>query len=135
MKEVLAVIRMNKINQTKDALVGAGYPAFTGIKAVGRGKRSVDFQVLRAINEDPNVHPEVLATLAGGPRLLPKRVISLVIPDELVADVVGIITKENQSGTPGDGKIFVLPVGDVFRVRTQETGPAAIDEMTGNAGG
>ena len=135
MKEVLAVIRMNKINQTKEALVSAGFPAFTGMKGAGRGKRSVDFQVLRAISDDPKVNLDVLSTLSQGSRLIPKRVISLVAADELVPDIVGIITKVNQTGTPGDGKIFVLPVSEVYRIRTQETGPAAIDEMTGQAGG
>jgi nitrogen regulatory protein PII 2 len=135
MKEVMAVIRMNRINRTKEALVKEGFPAFTGTKASGRGHRSVDFEVMQAINENPKVNPEVLATLSQGPRLIPKRMISMVVPDERVSDVVSILTKENQTGTPGDGKVFVLPVDEVIRIRTEETGAAAIDEMKGTDGG
>ena len=132
MKEVMAVIRMNKINQTKDVLVNAGFPAFTGMKAVGRGVRAVDFELLQAISDDPKLSPDVLSSIAQGPRLIPKRVISLVVPDELVPEVVDIITKENQTGNPGDGKIFVLPIEEVYRIRTQQSGTDAIDEMTGH---
>jgi nitrogen regulatory protein PII 2 len=135
MKEIMAIVRMNKINQTKTALVGAGYPSFTAMKVSGRGKRSVDFEVLQAINEQSTLNSEVLATLSQGPRLIPKRLISLVVPDEKVSDVVDLITKVNQTGMPGDGKIFVVPIEDVVRVRTKETGPAAIDEMSGKNGG
>lgn len=135
MKEIMAIIRMNKINQTKTALVGAGYPSFTALKVAGRGKRSVDFEVLQAINEQSTLNTEVLATLSQGPRLIPKRLISLVVPDEKVSDVVDLLTKVNQTGKPGDGKIFVVPIEDVIRVRTKETGAAAIDEMSGKNGG
>ena len=55
-----------------------------------------------------------------------------MVPDELVSDVVDIITKENQTGNPGDGKIFVLPIDEVYRIRTQQSGTDAIDEMTGH---
>jgi nitrogen regulatory protein PII 2 len=48
--------------------------------------------------------------------------------------VIQTIIKVNQTGNPGDGKIFVSPVTDVVRVRTGDTGPAAIDEMNGSEG-
>ncbi len=131
MKEVLAVIRMNKINQTKDALVAAGFPAFTGSKVVGRGSRPVDQKVLEVLNDSAAPPPEALATLAQGPRLYAKRLLSLVVPDASVPAVVQTLVAANQTGNPGDGRIFVLPVGDVVRVRTSEAGEAAIDEMTG----
>jgi nitrogen regulatory protein PII 2 len=131
MKEILAIIRMNKINRTKEALVDAGYPAFTAFRAAGRGSRAVDFEVLQAINANPGVGAEVLPMLSQGPRLIPKRMISMVVPDDKVEDVIQTIIKVNQTGNPGDGKIFTLPVAEVIRVRTGETGPEAIDEMTG----
>lgn len=133
MKEVTAIIRMNKINETKEALVEAGYPAFTAKRAVGRGKRPVDAQVLQAIQEDEaSVDTDVLATISQGPRLISKRVVHLVVPDDKVSDVVDTIVKVNQTQNPGDGKIFVQSITDVIRIRTKETGEKAIDEMTGH---
>ncbi len=131
MKEILAIIRMNKINATKEALVEAGFPAFTACKVAGRGKRPLDQQMVEAMVQDPEVSTEVLPLLALGPRLLPKRMISLVVPDELVGKVVDKLIQVNRTGNPGDGKIFVLPISDVARVRTGQTGEAAVDEMTG----
>jgi nitrogen regulatory protein PII 2 len=129
MKEVLAVIRANRINQTKSALVDAGLPAFTGMAALGRGRRPVEFEIIEAINNNPTRSAEILPTLSQGSRLIPKRLVSLVVPDHRVPDVVQLLIKTNKTGKPGDGKIFVLPVGEVYRVRTGETGEQAIDEM------
>ena len=131
MKEVLAVIRMNKINQTKQALVEAGFPAFTAARVMGRGSRPVDFEVRKALLDDAAPAPEALASLAQGPRLIAKRMLSMVVPDDGVPSVVKTLIAANQTGNPGDGKVFVLPVDDVARVRTGETGAKAIDEMTG----
>lgn len=133
MKEITAIIRMNKINETKEALVEAGYPAFTAKRVVGRGKRPVDAQILQAIQEDEaSVDTDVLATISQGPRLIPKRLVHLVVTDDKVSDVVDTIVKVNQTQNPGDGKIFVQSITDVIRVRTKETGEKAIDEMTGH---
>jgi nitrogen regulatory protein PII 2 len=131
MKEITAIIRMNKINQTKEALTLAGFPAATAIRALGRGRRPVEFEVLKAIDENPKESAEILPTLAQGGRLYPKRIISLVVPDGKVSELIQTIIKVNQTGNPGDGKIFVSSVTDVVRVRTGETGSEAIDEMNG----
>ncbi|MBI5439633.1 MAG: P-II family nitrogen regulator [Deltaproteobacteria bacterium] len=129
MKEVLAVIRMDKINPTKAALAEAGFPALTAAKVMGRGSRPVDYELRRALLDDAAPQPEVVATLAQGPRLVAKRLLSLVVPDEAVSSVVKTLIAANRTGNPGDGKIFVLPVHDAARVRTAEIGAAAIDEM------
>lgn len=131
MKEIMAIIRANKINQTKKALVDAGLPGFTGMAAAGRGRRPVDFELLEAINEDPSESAEMLNTISQGGRLVPKRLLSIVVPAEKVQSVVDVLIKVNKTGSPGDGKIFVLPVDEVMRVRTGEEGAAAIDEMKG----
>ena len=131
MKEVLAVIRMNKIIQTKLALAYAGFPALTGARVMGRGSRPVDFDVQSALSDEAGPPLEALASLAQGPRLIAKRMLSVVVPDESVPLVVKTLIAANQTGNPGDGKIFVLPVDDAARVRTGETGAKAIDEMTG----
>lgn len=131
MKEVLAVIRMNKINQTKAALSKAGFPSVTAVKVVGRGRQAVDFQLAKAINENPQDSSDLLPLLAQGHRLIPKRMLSLVVPDDNVPQVVDALIQANQTSNPGDGKIFVLPVDDSVRVSSGETGAVAIDEMTG----
>jgi len=131
MKEVLAVIRMNKINQTKEALGKAGFPSVTAVKVVGRGKQAVDFQLVKAISENPQDNSELLPLLAKGHRLIPKRMLSLVVPDENVQQVVDTLIEANQTGNQGDGKIFVLPVADSVRVSSGEIGAVAINEMTG----
>ncbi|MEW6110849.1 MAG: P-II family nitrogen regulator [Thermodesulfobacteriota bacterium] len=134
MKEIVAIIRQNRINQTKESLIAAGFPAATATRALGRGRRPVEFDLLNAINENPKESAEILPTLAQGGRLYPKRIISMVVPDEKVAELIRTIIKVNQTGNPGDGKVFVCPINDVIRVRTGETGPAAIDEMNGSDG-
>ena len=123
MKEIMAVIRMNKMNQTKVALAEAGIPAFVAHEGYGRGKGLVNQEVLdgaAAGNE------EAIALLGTKGRLYPKRVVSIVVPDTQVKDVVDVILSVNKTGNSGDGKIFVMPVSDSVRVRTGEDGESAI---------
>lgn len=134
MKEIIAIIRQDKINQTKAALIESGFPAATATRALGRGRRPVETEILAAINENPKEGAEILPTLAQGGRLYPKRIVTMVVPDQRIPDLVRTIIRVNQTGSPGDGKIFVTPVLDVVRVRTGETGEAAIDEMNGSKG-
>jgi nitrogen regulatory protein PII 2 len=129
MKEVMAVIRMNKIHETKEALVKAGFPSFTAFKVLGRGRQAIEAEVVNALNQHPEDATQVLPMLARIPHLIPKRLVSLIVPNELVKPVVDLIIKVNQSGNPGDGKVFVLPILETMRIRTGETGTLAIDEM------
>lgn len=132
MKEVTAIIRMNKINQTKEALVSEGFSAVTAIRALGRGKRPVEPALIQAINENPRDSADLLSGLAQGGRLYAKRLITLVAPDDKASSIIQTIIKVNQTGAPGDGKIFVSDISDVVRIRTGETGDMAIDEMNGS---
>ena len=134
MKEVMAIIRQNKINQTKTAMIEAGFPAATAVRAVGRGRRPVEPELLEAINRNPRDSADVLPTLAQGGRLYPKRLVTMIVPDDRVSDLVRTLIKVNQTGSPGDGKIFVSTVHDTIRVRTGEEGEDAIDEMNGSGG-
>ncbi|MDB9315519.1 P-II family nitrogen regulator [Spirulina sp. CS-785/01] len=129
MKEILAIIRMNRINQTKQALIDAGFPGFNAVKVVGRGRQAMEAEVVNTLNAHPEDANEVLPLLARVPHLIPKRLISVVVPNELVQAVVETIIATNQTGNPGDGKVFVLPILDSIRVRTGETGRLAVDEM------
>ncbi len=125
MKEIVAVIRMNKMNQTKRALAAAGVVSFTAHKVVGRGRGKVDYLLLKGAEAGCE---EAIVQLGPGPKLMPKRLVNVVVPDDLASSVVRTIIEVNQSGSPGDGKIFVMPVRDACRVRTGETGDAALDE-------
>jgi nitrogen regulatory protein PII 2 len=126
MKEVMAVIRMNKMNETKEALMEAGIPSFTARKGLGRGKGQVDFRVLKGAQEGI---PEAIALLGQGPRLIPKRMLTVVVPDEKVGTVIKTLIKVNQTGSPGDGKIFVMPILDAVRIRTGQSADEAVNEM------
>lgn len=125
MKEVMAIVRMNMMNKTKRALSEAGISSFTGKDALGRGKGVVDFSVLHGAERG---YEEAIAQLGDTQRLIPKRVLIVVVPDKLVKTTVETIIKVNQTGKSGDGKIFVLPVMDAVRIRTGESGNKVLDE-------
>lgn len=118
MKEVMAIIRINKINDTKKALNDAGITSFTATgRVLGRGKGLVDYKILNGAKDG---YPEAISHLGEGPRLVPKRLITVVVSDDWVERTVEAIIKVNQTGSAGDGKIFVLPVQEAVRVRTSE---------------
>jgi nitrogen regulatory protein PII 2 len=125
MKEVLAVIRMNKINPTKRALANAGVASVTARKVMGRGKGKVDYLLLKGAEQG---YDEAIEQLGPGPKLIPKRMLTVVTSDDKVPTVVKTIIDVNQTGNPGDGKVFVMPVSDSVRVRTGEAGDTAISE-------
>jgi nitrogen regulatory protein PII 2 len=125
MKEVMAIIRINKMNQTKRALADAGVASFTACKVVGRGIGKVDYHLLKGAEEGCE---EAIVQLGPAPKLISKRLLNVVVPDDLVHSVVRTIIDVNKTGHPGDGKIFVLPVLDSMRVRTGENSDAALDE-------
>jgi nitrogen regulatory protein PII 2 len=123
MKEVIAVVRINMMNQTKQALTDCGVDAFFAHEAQGRGKGFVSPAILEGTVQG---HEEAAALLGEKGKLYPKRMITAVVEDKMVPCVVETIINTNQTGMPGDGKIFVLPLTDAVRVRTGETGLKAI---------
>lgn len=125
MKEVMAIIRMNKINETKRALAKAGFPSLTATGRVfGRGKGLVDFRIMKGAEEGI---PDAIAQLGSDPKLVPKRLLTLVVTDDNVDLAVKTLVATNKTGNSGDGKIFVLPIEDSFRVRTKERGKVTLD--------
>lgn len=125
MKEIVAVLRLNRMNQTKRALSEAGVSSVTARDALGRGRGLVDLQLLKGAERG---YEEAISQLGQSQRLVPKRILLLVVPDELVDKTVQTIIEVNQTGKPGDGKIFVTPCLDAFRVRTGERGDAILDD-------
>ena len=125
MKEVMAIVRMNKINQTKRALAAAGISSMHARECLGRGKGLVDLDLLKGAEQG---YEEAIAQLGNSQRLIPKRMISVVVPEKLVKKVVSTVIEVNQTGKAGDGKIFVLPVDESIRIRTGEAGDETLDE-------
>ena len=125
MKEVMAIVRMNKINQTQRALSEAGITSLHAKDCLGRGKGVVEMLQLGGAEKE---YEEKMSELGNAGRLIPKRMVSVVVPDKLVKKVVETIIETNRTGKSGDGKIFVMPVMESIRVRTGETGDETLDE-------
>jgi nitrogen regulatory protein PII 2 len=125
MKEVMAIVRMNMMNQTKRALSEAGISSITARNALGRGKGVVDMHLLEGAEKG---YEEAIAQLGQSQRLIPKRAMIIVVPDKLVEKTVHTIIKINQTGKSGDGMIYVMPCMDAVRVRTGENGDEVLDD-------
>lgn len=126
MKEIMAIIRMNKINKTKLALIDAGISSMTAMDALGRGKGLVDMTLLKGAEQG---YEEAISQLGDSGRLIPKRAITIVVPDKLVPKTVKTIIGVNQTGKSGDGVVWVMPVLESLSVRTGESGDKVLDEF------
>ena len=121
MKEVMAFIRANKVNPTKEALANAGFPAFVCRPCLGRGKKAIDPAVLSYVLETGDLPVSSIGeSFTESARLIPKRFFTVIIEDDQVDLAVKTIIKVNQTGNPGDGRVFILPVLETYKVRTGE---------------
>ena len=121
MKEVMAFIRTNKVNATKKALGDAGFPAFMCRRCMGRGKKQIDPALLKYVMDTSEIPvSNVGESFTEGARLIAKRFFTLIVEDDQVDLAVKTIIETNQTGNPGDGKIFVLPTIETYKVRTGE---------------
>ncbi len=121
MKEIVAIVRPTKVTETKTALADAGYPSFTCQSVLGRGKKLLDAALVRGMLEEGEVPDNALGQAVSEPlRLIAKRMFTLIVEEQDVGPIVKLITKTNSTNTPGDGKIFVLPIQESYRVRNGE---------------
>jgi nitrogen regulatory protein PII 2 len=121
MKEVMAIVRQNKVNSTKEALAEAGVPAFTCRKILGRGKKLIDMSLLHSIVDAGEVPANQIGEyMSESTRLISKRVFTFIVDDSEVEKVINTIIDVNSTGNPGDGKIFVLPVMENYKIRNGE---------------
>ena len=112
MKEILAIIRPNKLDEVKTALEEMGCHGMTISDVKGRGRQLGVTESYRG--SDYRID------------LLPKIKLEIIVQDEEVSPVVDTIVKTAQTGDIGDGKIFISPVEEVVRIRTGERGDKAV---------
>ena len=122
MKEIIAIIRPKKMGLTKNALAEMGFPCMTAMAVLGRGKQR---GIAGEIACDVPVSLQAQGR-SGGMKYIPKRLLSLVVSNEDVEAVIATIVKVNQTAQIGDGRIFICPIDNAVRVRTDETGDSAI---------
>ncbi|GAQ95551.1 nitrogen regulatory protein PII 2 [Thermodesulfovibrio aggregans] len=137
MKEIIAIIRREKTPETKKALEDIGFASLTLQGVEGRGKQRGDTCIeldsdlpesfCTAVKLKPTPSTYALEhTLPKVALFVPKRMLTIVAPDEMVEIIVNKIMEVNRTGRHGDGKIFVCPVEMALRLRTGEKNEKAI---------
>lgn len=106
MMKVEAIIRPERLDQVKKALEAKGFVGMTVGEVTGRGEQKGIKLQFRGRTMDVD--------------LLPKIRIELIVKDDQVDDLIGMISESARTGRPGDGRIFVIPVARSVRVRTGE---------------
>jgi nitrogen regulatory protein PII len=106
MKLIKAIVRPNKVDEVKDALGKLNASGITVTEVRGHGKQKGHTAIYRG--QEYNVS------------LLPKMEIEVVVHDDLVNEAVKAIIQAARTGEIGDGRVFVLPVGQSYRIRTGE---------------
>ena len=112
MKKVEAVIKPFKLDDVKEALTQLGVFGMTVTEVRGFGRQKGHTELYRGSEYTID--------------FLPKVKIEVVVPNDLVDKVVSAIASAAKTGSIGDGKVFVLPIGEAIRIRTGEKGEAAI---------
>lgn len=137
MKELTAIIRRDKVPETKTVLDELGYPSVTIQSVDGRGQQKGDMcaemdsempeSFCTAVKLVPTSSEYAIEhTLPKVALFVPKRMLTMIVPDDVVTKVVKSIIKVNQTGKRGDGKIFVMPIDTAVRIRTGEIGGESI---------
>ena len=112
MKKIEAIIKPFKLDDVKEALNDVGIQGITVTEVKGYGRQKGHTELYRGAEYVVD--------------FLPKVKIEIIVADEQVARVVEAIEKSAKTGRIGDGKIFVMPIEDVLRIRTGERGIEAI---------
>ena len=112
MIKIEAVIRHHKLDEIKSALVSQGFQGMTVTEVRGFGRQKGQKETYRGAEYKID--------------FVPKLKIELIVPADAREKVISTIIKSAQTGQIGDGKIFVTPIADAIRIRTGETGKAAL---------
>ncbi len=113
MKLVTAVIKPHRLDEVRAALETFGVSGMTVTEASGFGRQKGHTEVYRGAEYEVD--------------LVPKVRLEILVDDSDVDDVVQTVTKAAHTGKIGDGKVWVVPVETVVRVRTGERGPDALE--------
>ena len=112
MKKIEAIIKPFKLDEVKEALQEVGLQGITVIEAKGFGRQKGHTELYRGAEYVVD--------------FLPKVKIEVVLADEMLDKAIEAIQKAAKTGRIGDGKIFVLPIDEIVRIRTGERGGEAI---------
>ena len=112
MKKIEAIIKPFKLDEVKEALHDVGVSGITVTEAKGFGRQKGHTELYRGAEYVVD--------------FLPKVKLEIVVDDDMAARVVEAIAAAAQTGRIGDGKIFVIPVESVLRIRTGETDSDAL---------
>jgi nitrogen regulatory protein P-II 1 len=112
MKKVEAIIKPFKLDEVKEALSGIGVQGITVSEVKGFGRQKGHTELYRGAEYVVD--------------FLPKVKLEIIVKDDVVSQVVEAISKSAKTGRIGDGKIFVIPIEEVVRIRTGERGADAI---------
>ncbi len=112
MKQIEAIIKPFKLDEVKEALTKIGIQGMTITEVKGFGRQKG--------------HTELYRGAEYAVDFLPKVKIQILVPDDKASQVVDTVVKTARTGKIGDGKIFIVPVEEVIRIRTGEKGPDAI---------
>ena len=112
MKKIEAIIKPFKLDEVKEALNELGLKGMTVLEAKGFGRQKGHTELYRGAEYTVD--------------FVPKVEIEVVVPDDMVKNVVETVVRSARSGKVGDGKIFVMNVDDSVRIRTGESGDAAL---------
>ena len=112
MKMIVAVIKPSRLDAVLDAVTEAGASGLTVTEVRGYGRQRGKTEVYRGAEYEV--------------KLLPKVKLEIAVPDDIAEAVLAAVTQAANTGKIGDGKIFVLDLEKVMRIRTGEQGAAAI---------
>ena len=112
MKKIEAIIKPFKLEEVKDALADLGIEGMTVSEVKGFGRQKGHTEIYRGSEYTVD--------------FLPKIKIEVVVGDELAEKATGAIVKAAKTGKIGDGKVFISPVEEAIRIRTDETGDKAV---------
>jgi nitrogen regulatory protein PII len=112
MKLIIAIIKPFKLEEVKEALAAAGIEGMTVSEVKGFGRQKGHTEIYRGSEYTVD--------------FLPKVKIEIAVADESAGKAIDAIVKAAKTGKIGDGKVFVLPLEEVVRIRTEERGEAAV---------
>jgi nitrogen regulatory protein PII len=112
MKKIEAIIKPFKLDEVKEALAGLGVEGMTVTEVKGFGRQKGHTEIYRGSEYTVD--------------FLPKIKIEVVLTDQLVDSALDAIVKAARTGKIGDGKVFVSPIENAVRIRTEEKGEHAV---------